>query len=1396
MKQAYTGRLLQRQSPIPWSGNAHRGAFAFVSEESADSPEEKKKRDQPKKGKDAAGKNTTLKCFFCEKPGHRQRDCRTLAKLKAQHFGDEVTLAYETFSADSDLADDDDCRQWVLSATESASPTAYFYVDSGATSNMCNNRELFKDFQHHRREYVTAAGGQQLESLGRGRVQLSFNSKDKDPVTLTNVMLVPRLKKNLVSVPKMVRYGNVGIFKGEHMRFETDEGETILTGTLHRSGLYLVDDMHTERTSPSEEVAMSVFEEDPPNMAAAAAPGKGAALPTASLGTSGAAADDDSDESKLPAAAVSSTTDLVCSNEDLDVPSVVATRELYAQQRMVRLHRQLGHVHGNALRFLQKNELLDGIGKERLGDLPPCAACAGGKMQRASLKRTSARAIRVLQMIHGDLIVVNVATVDGERYLLLLVDDCSAYAFGFLLKSKADTFAAFRDWHAQVTVELGVNIACFQADQGGEFRSQAFADFCRQQGIRQQFAATATPEQNGLVERRGRFVFETTRTILLDSALPHAFWGFAALHAVHITNLMVNKRTGMTAYETFKQRKPTISTLMPFGCTAWVRVLDKNRKKLDAKATRMPHLGYADSIKGWRFWDTEQQRLVETPHATFHPEEMFMDAGYPALISPSTAIETAPAPVAASAGPAIETAPAPVAAPAGPATGAAPATGTAPTPELQGRAESISAAPAPAATPIVAPIVDTRELTFSPVVTFDSPPFEGPLNGHRSASAASAPAPAPASAPAASAPAPAPAPAPTAAAAAHAPLTTSASSPAPHLTEGGQTACGPQIEGGRTQQSLPMGGMSESAHYHGGFDAASGEPSTVQAGAAAADAPPARRSSRETRGTRTKTHPCGGPLGSDSEWACMMAEMNHNLTLARDVFTPRSYHEAVNCDDADGWIAAIDEEMDAHATNGTWKLVKLPKGRRAIGSKWVFKVKIARDGTTERLKARLVARGFEQRKGLDFTETFAPVSRMESNRLLFAVAAARGLKLRQFDIRTAYLNGVIRKVKVYMKQPPGRDDGSGRVCLLIKALYGLKQAGREWEHMLRKVLRSIGLRRCHADLCVYYMVRDTKFLIMTVSVDDLAVAHDCDELCDYVITSLREHFVLTDLGELDWILGMGVTRDDATGSITIDQATYCNAVLARFQMSDVRPVATPAEPIAKDMDSPPFDDITLYRSMLGALMYLSTSTRPDISFAVARAGRHSAAPTKAHFLQLKRIMRYLAGTRTLGITFHRDPNNEVKLVGYCDADWANCSASRKSVTGNLLQVAGGPVIWTSKLQPIVALSSTEAELISLTMGTQSALWCRGWLEETGNAQTSATVMYEDNQSTISLSAHPRSYGRTKHIAARWFFCREASERGDIEVVYLPTSEMLADMLTKPVPAAVLMRLRDKAMGNV
>jgi hypothetical protein len=341
----------------------------------------------------------------------------------------------------------------------------------------------------------------------------------------------------------------------------------------------------------------------------------------------------------------------------------------------------------------------------------------------------------------------------------------------------------------------------------------------------------------------------------------------------------------------------------------------------------------------------------------------------------------------------------------------------------------------------------------------------------------------------------------------------------------------------------------------------------------------------------------------------------------------------------------------------------------------------------------------------------------------------------------------------------------------------------------------MGLTRTHADLCVYHIENDGDFLIMTVSVDDLAMAHNNDDLCGYIVSELEKHFELKDLGELDWILGMGVTRDGDTGAITVDQATYCNSVLDRFGMASARPVATPA--VAGEAgESEQLVDPKLYRSMVGALMYLSCMTRPDISFAVGHAGRFSAAPTDAHMVGVKRIMRYLAGTRALGITFHRDPKGEVKLVGYCDADFANCAETRKSVTGVIFFVANGPVVWISKIQPIVTLSSTEAELVSLTIGAQTAIWCRGWLAETGSEQAAATLIWEDNQSTISLSGHPRAHGRTKHIAVRWFFCREARDDGVIDIAYCPTTDMLADMLTKAVTTAVLLRLRNKAMGNL
>ncbi|SJL04873.1 uncharacterized protein ARMOST_08244 [Armillaria ostoyae] len=470
---------------------------------------------------------------------------------------------------------------------------------------------------------------------------------------------------------------------------------------------------------------------------------------------------------------------------------------------------------------------------------------------------------------------------------------------------------------------------------------------------------------------------------------------------------------------------------------------------------------------------------------------------------------------------------------------------------------------------------------------------------------------------------------------------------------------------------------------------------------------------------------------------------------------------------------------------GTYTKEDLPAGRDTIGCKWVFLKKYDEDGNISRYKARLVAQGYSQIPGVDYNETFAPVVRLESVHAALGIAAIKDLEISQMDVKGAYLNGELEE-EIYMRQPEGYDDGSGRVCRLRKTLYGLKQSGCEWNWEFDRKLTSIGFSKLEADHCVYKRIREGRMTIITVWVDDLLIFSETIEDMMETKGELHNLFDVKDLGEPKKIIGIEIKRDRENGTISLSQKQYIEGVLTRFGMQNARPVSTLLDPnviLKKRTDDLIADPAMVggYQSVIGSLLYAARGTRPDISHAVQELGQFASNPGPEHWTALKRVCRYLAGTRNLELVFRANEEGEIISTGYSDASFASNPDDRKSISGYTYLIGGASFAWSSKKQSTVALSSTEAEYTALTHATRQAIWNRNLLSELGCPQEDSTLIFEDNQSTIALARDPQYHARSKHFDIQNHFIREKVENETIELYYCLTEEMVADIFTKTLP---------------
>lgn len=520
-------------------------------------------------------------------------------------------------------------------------------------------------------------------------------------------------------------------------------------------------------------------------------------------------------------------------------------------------------------------------------------------------------------------------------------------------------------------------------------------------------------------------------------------------------------------------------------------------------------------------------------------------------------------------------------------------------------------------------------------------------------------------------------------------------------------------------------------------------------------------------------------------------EVHHVAYHAGHIEEPKTYNEAKSSDQAKQWEEAANAEYKSLIDNGTWELVKLPPGRKTVGCKWVFKVKHGADGEVTRFKSRLVAKGFSQSYGLDYDETFSPVVRFSSIRALLAFAIQKGMLIHQMDVTTAFLNGKLEE-DVFMDQPegyiiPGKED---LVCHLKRSIYGLKQSPRCWNKELVGYLMELGFIQSDGDPCVFVRTENDKLVIIAAYVDDLILAtEDSTDMHD-LKKALSNHFKMKDLGVLHYCLGIEITQESECVKLT--QKQYILKLLKKYGMLDAYTVSTPSDSnvnLVKDDGVSGKVDKSLYQSMVGGLLYAAVATRPDIGQSVSTVSKFTSDPTTAHLTAVKRILRYLKGTVDLGLTYRKFDGNVLKA--YSDSDWAGDRDDRHSTSGSVSVLSGGAINWLSKKQASVALSTVEAEYIALSATTQEVVWLRRLLEDFGVNMSSGTEVFGDNQGSIALSKNPVHHKRTKHIDIRYHFIREAVEDGIVKLTYCPTKQMVADILTKPLPRGQFELLRSK-----
>ncbi|KAK1574554.1 hypothetical protein QYE76_016334, partial [Lolium multiflorum] len=507
---------------------------------------------------------------------------------------------------------------------------------------------------------------------------------------------------------------------------------------------------------------------------------------------------------------------------------------------------------------------------------------------------------------------------------------------------------------------------------------------------------------------------------------------------------------------------------------------------------------------------------------------------------------------------------------------------------------------------------------------------------------------------------------------------------------------------------------------------------------------------------------------------------------------PATYEEAMMSPDSNKWQEAMKSEMGSMYDNKVWTLVDLPDSRKAVENKWIFKRKTDADGNITVYKARLVAKGFRQIQGVDYDETFSPVAKLKSVRILLAIAAFFDYEIWQMDVKTAFLNGDIEE-ELYMVQPKGFVDpkNADKVCKLQRSIYGLKQASRSWNRRFDKVIKDFGFIQCHGEACIYKKVSGSSVAFLILYVDDILLIGNDIELLSSVKGYLNNSFSMKDLGEASYILGIKIYRDRSRRLIGLSQSTYLDKILKKFRMDESKKGFLPMLPgkvLSKTQGPATAEERERmsqipYASAVGSIMYAMLCTRPDIAHVVSLTSRYQSDPGMEHWTAVKNILKYLKRTKDMFLCYGGD--QELVVTSYTDASWNTDPDDSKSQSGYVFILNGAAVSWASSKQCTVAKSSTESEYIAASEASSEAVWMKRFIVELGVVPSALDplVIYCDNMGAIANAQEPRSHKRLKHIKLRYHSIREYIEDGEVKICKVHTDLNVADPLTKALPRA-------------
>lgn len=1088
------------------------------------------------------------------------------------------------------------------------------------------------------------------------------------------------------------------------------------------------------------------------------------------------------------------------------------------------LHYRLGHVSYGALLSSIRNDsvtLPNGVKKEsltgfRTQDLR-CTWCDQGKSKRRPYGSSSRTYTSVGELIHSDLSGELPLSSSGYKYILTFIDEYSKYMWSIPLSRKSQVQEEFVVFRQYLKTQLGKEVKILRSDNGGEYSSHQFELFLRQCGIIHETTVPYAHQQNGVSERRFSHLWGLMRTINAQSRTPISLWDFLMSYVTKLINSMYIRRVKdgrlLSSFQILFGRKPDVSEFHVFGADCTIHIPVEKRapgSKLSPTGSKAFYLGPIPGTEGAYLYNMDTNRVEQSYSficsdavtVTFnnvksytHLKKTQADTGRPQSSKPQTGnspysidseVTVNPketpvsgvSPVHYSTTETFSSLVNPIGSTAYPTNSVLSVKGQ------KTNSECVTSLTEHAPQPVLNSVDTSSEVpnVTVPTVNIDSNLAEKQSDtGEKLIETPE--------------------------------VTTDVHSQTQDAIREGSD------DSDESEDYVPRNNASE-------LDTSEPESNEVSDDELEPSLEELKRLDKSVENVLSRSNPKeevgkilksvyekkvptgptppiqeviqvpsvrrSGRRGTHQREGYYKDLADGKLTfvaklMREDVEIPQSVEKALSSKYADEWVTAMESEVKSLIRNKTWENAVQPNHSVPISSKWVFSVKTNSLEEVTRFKARLVARGFTQKLGVDYDWTFSPVVGIEHIRMMFALAAEHNMFIHQIDIKTAFLNADLDK-ELFMRIPLG--NGKQKVVRLLKSIYGLKQSPLLWYKTLEEELFALHFQKCESDGNIYLKGDSELKVILLVYVDDILIFSKNKSLINKVVDKLGKRFEITNLGGVNKFLGMRVTQSEDGGKVNMDASEYVDRFVHELVLDGVRNVSSPmaANTELLDQDDSPLlstERKNLYLRIIGCLRYLCTIIRYDIAFSVRRLSHFMCQPRETHLQLLYKVVGYVKSTKDFQLSYEK---NGGPLRAYSDASFRTEDSSLYSISGSLVILGGAPIVWKSKRQTVLTTSTMDAELVALDLTHKLILDGRLLLSEVGYRVDKPVCVYEDNMPLISRFDNRRNYTGSRNLCGMFNNLLQSVEQEQVKLIFVGTKNQLADMLTKALAKTTFERI--------